>query len=405
MLKPLLWNFHLSFLANPNIAPVFQPWTRQGAITMRLLLCVFCLLMSSLLPASTPVQDAESQHMAPIIGGNPAVSQWPWLLAVVSSAQIDPQAGLRCNATLISPVWALTAAHCVENRAPASIEVFSGSNRLLPALGRRHGVAAIHLHPDYVSPLTNSGPAFDNDIALLRLVQPIGDITPVDLSGPVFDELAVPPGTNALIKGWGARQFNPATGAATDLPRELQALILPVRALQECIDAMGNEFIKPGMFCAGTLAGGADTCVGDSGTALAVTGPTHSSWVQIGLSSWGFGCGQPGSYGVYSNIGHYTEWITAMTCHPMEVPDRPRIVNLHASNGFAGMGWHSNSFGVRFRVYYASAETMSPIRYMDVGTLRQVSAVVPRGLPMRVAVQAYRGRCNGPFSEIHGFTG
>ncbi len=56
------------------------------------------------------------------------------------------------------------------------------------------------------------------------------------------------------------------------------------------------------MVCAGELHGTKDSCQGDSGGPLMVPDAT-GALVQMGVVSWGFGCGYPTQYGVYSRIG------------------------------------------------------------------------------------------------------
>lgn len=61
------------------------------------------------------------------------------------------------------------------------------------------------------------------------------------------------------------------------------------------------------MVCAS--APGKDSCSGDSGSALVAV--VSNQLVQIGIVSWGNGCGQPGYPGVYTNLGLNTvnSWI------------------------------------------------------------------------------------------------
>lgn len=62
--------------------------------------------------------------------------------------------------------------------------------------------------------------------------------------------------------------------------------------------------ILDSMLCAGKLdVGGADGCFGDSG------GPLIYKRVVVGLVSFGFNCGHRYYPGVYTKIGHFTNWI------------------------------------------------------------------------------------------------
>ena len=47
-------------------------------------------------------------------------------------------------------------------------------------------------------------------------------------------------------------------------------------------------------------------CIRDSES---VEGHKKKAWVQLGIVSWGLGCGLPNAPGVYIRISHYTDWI------------------------------------------------------------------------------------------------
>ena len=70
---------------------------------------------------------------------------------------------------------------------------------------------------------------------------------------------------------------------------------------------MGADVITPGMICAG--AGGTDSCQGDSGGPLVSQESPLTGYSLIGITSWGYGCAQPGTYGVYARVGSYMDWV------------------------------------------------------------------------------------------------
>ena len=63
------------------------------------------------------------------------------------------------------------------------------------------------------------------------------------------------------------------------------------------------------MICAGDLAnGGIDACQGDSGGPLSVPDPA-GGWVTVGVVSFGVGCGDADSPGVYAEVAAFGTWI------------------------------------------------------------------------------------------------
>jgi len=70
--------------------------------------------------------------------------------------------------------------------------------------------------------------------------------------------------------------------------------------------------ITPNMICAGDAEGGwlKDSCQGDSGGPLQVIHRRNQCLFQvIGITSFGRGCANINSPGVYTRVSHYLPWI------------------------------------------------------------------------------------------------
>ena len=61
----------------------------------------------------------------------------------------------------------------------------------------------------------------------------------------------------------------------------------------------------------GLREGGQDACQGDSGGPL-VTRDDRPGFSLIGITSFGFGCARPGSYGVFTEVSAFLDWIAGM---------------------------------------------------------------------------------------------
>ena len=68
--------------------------------------------------------------------------------------------------------------------------------------------------------------------------------------------------------------------------------------------------LHPGEVCAGGEAG-KDSCDGDGGAPL-VCKSQEGNWHVVGLVAWGNGCAKAGVPGIYVNVHHYMDFITAV---------------------------------------------------------------------------------------------
>ena len=106
-------------------------------------------------------------------------------------------------------------------------------------------------------------------------------------------------GDVASVMGWGV-----TSEAGTVASDELRWVHVPVRSDAEMAasDVYGEKFLASDMVGAGRATGGVDACSGDSGGPLVVS-VGRKGLVQIGIVSFGRGCGRPGHPGVYSRLG------------------------------------------------------------------------------------------------------
>ena len=86
-----------------------------------------------------------------------------------------------------------------------------------------------------------------------------------------------------------------------------------------------NNSIDARNLCAGVPAGGVDTCQGDSGGPLVTKSP-RGGYVQIGVTSWGIGCGLKDYSGVYTRVSAFGKWIRGKVGSDLPAIDNPLTV-------------------------------------------------------------------------------
>ncbi|KAJ8263894.1 hypothetical protein GJAV_G00142810 [Gymnothorax javanicus] len=230
-----------------------------------------------------------------VVGGlDASEGEWPWQVSLQAFGDHI------CGGTLISSQWVVSAAHCFHDDrlyAPRLWTAYlgklwqNGTSETEEAI--RVSEILLHQYYDHES--------HDYDLALLRLEKPVSARTLAQPACLPARTHLLEPGLLCWVTGWGALKEG---GHGSKI---LQKLAVPLLSEDVCTQSYGS-LISPRMLCAGYYEGKRDSCQGDSGGPL-VCQEASGRWFLAGVVSWGFGCGRPYYYGVYTRVTKLTDWI------------------------------------------------------------------------------------------------
>ncbi|XP_049788114.1 trypsin alpha-3-like isoform X2 [Schistocerca cancellata] len=245
---------------------------------------LFVLLVVALSGASPLVKPIpgskpwRSRLDGRIVGGSAvSISQYPWQLYFTIGNYM-------CGASIISSNWALSAAHCVDGYSISQMLLRAGTSTRGSG-GTTHSIATGYIHGSY------SGN--DYDICVVQVSNAFSFNSNVQAVGLASSEPSA--GTSVTVTGWGT------TSSGGSVSNTLLGVTVQIIDRNTCNRSYGS--ITSRMICAGVTGGGKDSCQGDSG------GPLVSGSTQVGIVSFGEGCGLANYPGVYANVANLRSWI------------------------------------------------------------------------------------------------
>ena len=263
---------------------------------LKLFLCLFQCAITPVLSSPPPLGwdhgRVNKGMTARIVGGQETLPhEYPFVLSLREYGKH------LCGASLIAPLWALTAAHCIDPDPETPAAIYSldiHRHDLSIHASRDHTCTEVVLASEIVCHPQYSKETLENDICLIKLAQ-----TPRcahDIALPVLDlSDAAVPGAVVTVAGWGA--LSDATGAVS--PDKMHFVHLDLLSNRACSTYLSRfqQGISSSMMCA--LGDGKDSCQGDSGGPLFLDSTSlNPRPIQIGIVSWGLGCGVADSPGV-----------------------------------------------------------------------------------------------------------
>jgi trypsin len=255
------------------------------------------------------VANADMTGATRIIGGTEAVEdRFSYALSLQAYGTTH-----YCGGSLIAKDVVLTAAHCEGGGSWVYHKKHDLDETDADAITLR--VKSAVPHPYYSSYST------DNDFMLYFLEPHEGNLFDED---PVIVKLNSNPSVPSddqmvTVMGWGDTTASAYTSTTSDVLMNVELKVVPNDICEQSTGYADGQYmsyygkISDNMLCAkGTNQ---DSCQGDSGGPLIVkTGVSDGQDVQIGVVSWGAGCGSDDFPGVYARVSQAYNWIQEEVC-------------------------------------------------------------------------------------------
>ncbi len=246
--------------------------------------------------AGDPLSGTEENTQEPIIGGTEDTGD-PAVVALFGHKPGESSGGL-CSATLISPTWVMTAAHCVDPAVAGEgleyLVIFNPTLRGAPAETQWPVKRVVWDTAFDANNLTNG-----HDIGLVELAKPApANVTPIPYITTTLPSKYQ--GGKIRLVGYGLDNGFDQTGESAGIKRTVEVTL----------NTIGDKTLAVGAF-------GSTSCNGDSG-GPAMLKLDDGRETVVGVTSYGliFCIGE----GNYTRVDLYTDWIKqyvgGSTCTP-----------------------------------------------------------------------------------------